>query len=118
MILQIASDKKSVILSQVANKTSTSAPSPFRPPQSLLWTPTAKGDPGYPLIGDKFKFSNEPAWHDPYEFSQQVYLIMASMNQIGKPNNDNVSKFMQDIVGANMGFIFTNAAKETATRRW
>ena len=57
----------------------------FRPPKSLLWTPTAEGDPGYPLIGDKFEFSNEPKWHDPYEFSQQVYLIMASMNQIGQP---------------------------------
>ena len=38
---------------------------------------------------------------------------MASMNQIGEPNNDSVSKFMQDVVGANMGFIFTNQAKLT-----
>ena len=38
---------------------------------------------------------------------------MASMNQIGQPNNDSVSKFMQDVVGANMGFIFTDAAKKT-----
>jgi hypothetical protein len=114
VILNIASDKKSVILSQVANKTSTSATFTVHPPQSLLWTPTAKGDPGYPLIGNQFKFSGEePAWHNPYEFSQQVYLIMASMNQIGQPNNDSVSKYMQDIVGANMGFIFTNAAKRT-----
>ena len=35
------------------------------------------------------------------------------MNQIGKPNNSSVSKFMQDIVGANMGYIFNNAAKKT-----
>ena len=112
VILQIASDKKSVILSQVVNTASTNATFTFRPPKSLLCTPTAKGDPGYPLIGDKFEFSDEPAWHDPYEFSQQVYLIMASMNQIGKPNNNSVSKYMQDIVGANMGFIFTNAAKD------
>jgi hypothetical protein len=97
----------------LANTSSTSAPFTFLPPKSLLWTPTAKGDPGYPLIGDQFQFSNEPAWHDPYEFSQQVYLIMASMNQIGHANNDSVSKYMQDIVGANMGFIFTNAAKKT-----
>ena len=40
-------------------------------------------------------------------------MIMASMNQIGKANNDSVSKFMQDVVGANMGFIFTNDAKKT-----
>ena len=113
VILQIASDKKSVILSQVVNTASTNAPFTFRPPKSLLCTPTAEGDPGYPLIGDKFEFSNEPPWHDPYEFSQQVYLIMASMNQIGHPNNDSVSKYMQDIVGANMGFIFTDAAKQS-----
>ena len=65
------------------------------------------------MIGDKFEFSNEPEWQNPYEFSQQVYLIMASMNQIGHPNNDSVSKYMQDIVGANMGFIFTNDAKQS-----
>ena len=113
LILQITTDKKSVVLSQVANQSSTSGRFTVRPPQSLLWTPTKDGDPGYPLIGDKFKFSDEPPGHNPYEFSQQVYLIMASMNQIGQPNNDSVSKFMQDVVGANMGFIFTNQAKLT-----
>ena len=113
VILQITTDKKSVILSQVANQSSTSGRFTVRPPQSLLWTPTKNGDPGYPLIGNEFQFSNEPAWHNPYDFSQQVYLIMASMNQIGLPNNDSVSKFMQDVVGANMGFIFTNQAKLT-----
>ena len=113
VILQIASDKKSVILSQVVNTASTNATFTVWPPKSLLYTPTAKGDPGYPLIGDKFEFSDEPPWQDPYKFSQQVYLIMASMNQIGHPNNDSVSKYMQDIVGANMGFIFTNDAKKS-----
>ena len=135
VILKIATDKKSVILSQVANTDSTDKPFTFHPPQPfctggretgcLLWAPTVKGDPGYPLIGDQFEFSNEPdctatspkrnsaeCRHDPYDFSQQVYLIMASMNQIGKANNDSVSKFMQDIVGANMGFIFNNEAKK------
>jgi hypothetical protein len=111
LILEIAGDKKSVILSQVANKTSTNATFTVHPPQSLLYTPETAKDPGYPLIGNKFVFRNEPAWQNPYEFSQQVYMIMASMNQIGHPNNDSVSKFMQDIVGANMGFIFTNNAK-------
>ena len=115
VILQIASDKKSVVLSQVVNTASSRATFTFLPPTSnpLLWTPIKEGDPGYPLIGDKFEFSNEPAWQNPYEFSQQVYLIMASMNQIGHPNNDSVSKYMQDIVGANMGFIFTDAAKKS-----
>jgi hypothetical protein len=112
VILKIASDKKSVILSQVANTRSTNATFTFLPPKPLLWTPTAKGDPGYPLIQLQF-LNKQPGWHDPYEFSQQVYLIMASMNQIGHANNDSVSKYMQDIVGANMGFIFTNAAKKT-----
>ncbi len=113
VILEIAGDKRSVILSQVANITSTNTTFTVRPPQALLWTPTAPGDPGYPLIGNQFQFSNEPAWNDPYDFSQQVYLVMAAMNQIGQPNNDSVSKFMQDVVGANMGFIFTNEAKQT-----
>ncbi len=113
VILQIASDKKSVILSQVVNTASTNVPFTFLPPKSLLHTPTAERQPGYPLIGDKFEFSNEPEWQNPYEFSQQVYLIMASMNQIGEPNNDSVSKYMQDIVGANMGFIFTEGAKQS-----
>lgn len=113
VILEIASDKKSVTLSQVANKTSTNEDFKFRPPQVLLWTPTTAADPGYPLFVLDFSADNLPAWHDPYEFSQQVYLVMASMNQIGHPNNDSVSKYMQDIVGANMGYIFTNAAKRT-----
>jgi hypothetical protein len=113
VILAIASDKRSVILNQVPATGSTNATFTFMRPQSLLWTPTAQGDPGYPLIGDQFVFSSEPLWHDPYTFSQQVYLIMASMNQIGQPNNDSVSKFLQDLVGANMGYIFTDVAKKT-----
>jgi hypothetical protein len=110
VILEIASDKKSVILSQVANKTSTNADFTFLPPQKLLWTPK-DGDPGYPLL--QLTFPTKDKWRDPYEFSQAVYLIMASMNQIGQPNNDSVNKFMQDIVGANMGFIFDQAAKDS-----
>jgi hypothetical protein len=112
LILEIAGDQRSVILSQLANKTSENAEFKVRPPQSLLYTPAKEADPGFPLIGNKFVFGNVPPWHNPYEFSQQVYMIMASMNQIGEPNNDSVSKFMQDIVGANMGFIFNNEAKK------
>jgi hypothetical protein len=111
VILEIASDKKSVILSQVVASDYKDQQFTFKPPEknTLLWTPKAKGDPGYPLIVfDPSQFSGEPASHDPYEFSQQVYLIMASMNQIGEPNNNSVSKYMQDIVGANMGYIFDN----------
>jgi len=112
VILKIAS-KTTVILSQVVNTASINATFTFSPPKPLLWTPTKQGDPGYPLIGDKFQFSGEPAWHDPYAFSQQVYLIMASINQISVANNNNVCKFMQDVIGANMGFIFTQAAKDS-----
>jgi hypothetical protein len=114
VILEIASDQKSVILSQVANTASTNAPFTFSPPKPLLWTPKKEGDPGYPLI--TFSFPTEaptPNPRDPYDFSKAVYLIMASMNQIGHKNNDNVSKFMQDVVGANMGFIFTDDAKQS-----
>jgi hypothetical protein len=62
----------------------------------------------------KFRFTNEPgldSYHNPLEFSKNVYLIMAAMNQIGKPNNDTICKYMQDIIGGNMGFIFRNEAK-------
>jgi hypothetical protein len=123
VILDIASDGKSVVLSQVMSD-SSHGPKPFTfsPPKELKWTPTAN-KPGYPLFG--INFSNEPdcraepmrssadCRHDPYDFSQKVYLIMASMNQIGLANNNDVFKFMQDIIGANMGFIFTQKAKES-----
>jgi hypothetical protein len=112
LILSISGDKKSVILSQVSNTTTSDASYTFSPPQKLLWTPTREGDPGYPLI-ENFNFSNVPEWNDPYYFSQKVYMVMASMNQIGKPDNNNVCKFMQDIIGANMGYIFDQAGKDS-----
>lgn len=114
VILEIAKDQKSVILSQLANATSVGGTYTFSPPTSnpLHWTPGA-GDPGHPIINFDFSADDLPAWHDPYEFSKQVYLIMASINQISLVNNDSASKYMQDIVGANMGFIFTNEAKKT-----
>ncbi len=109
VILKISSDEKSVILSQIASKTGGAKASyTILPPQELHWKPKP-GEPGDPLI--TFNFTKIDEWRDPYEFSQAVYLIMASMNQIGEKNNNNVSKYMQDIVGANMGFIFDPAAK-------
>lgn len=109
VILKIASDEKSVILSQVATQKG-GAKSSYKilPPQELKWKPKT-GEPGDPLI--TFNFTKIDEWRDPYEFSQAVYLIMASMNQIGEKNNNSVSKYMQDIVGANMGFIFDDVAK-------
>jgi hypothetical protein len=123
VILQIASDKKSVILSQVVNKDSKPAIFTFLPPKEnpLLYSPAKENLYRFdfskePDCGEKSPNRNTQACrHDPYEFSQKVYLIMASMNQIGKHNNDNVSKFMQDIVGANMGFIFANSARGPAS---
>jgi len=111
VILEIASDKKSVMVSQVARSASNNANYTFLPPQELLYTPKKPGDPGYPLI--QFSFKEKRPGQDPYEFSQAVYLAMASMNQIGEPNNNNICKFMQDIVGANMGFIFDQPAKDS-----
>jgi len=112
LILSIASDKKSVVLSQVSNTATSNASYTFSPPQKLLWTPTKEGDPGFPLINN-FNFNNVPEWNDPYYFSQKVYMVMASMNQIGHPNNDSVCKFMQDIIGANMGYIFDQPGKNS-----
>jgi len=115
LILEIASDNMSVILSQVANQSSSQTPFTFYPPQELLYTPKSPTYPGYPLY--ELTFANEqpplPACRDPYKFAQKVYMIMASMNQIGQPNNGNVCKFMQDIVGANMGYIFDQSAKDS-----
>ena len=116
VILEIASDKKSVILSQVAGTSSTNASFKVLPPsldRPLLYTPKKAGDPGYPLITDLNFATPYEDGRDPYQFAQKVYLIMASMNQIGKANNNNVNKFMQDVIGANMGFIFENEMKKT-----
>jgi len=112
VILEVAGDGKSVIVSQVAKFKKDNQTYTFAPPEELIWTPKA-GQPGYPLLHDKFQFpdNQKEASRDPYLFAQKVYLIMASMNQIGKPNNDSVCKFMQDVVGANMGYIFDAPAK-------
>lgn len=118
LILEIASDYMSVTLSQLPNKSSNNAEFIFLPPQKLKYTPISSDDSGYPLFGDRLNFENDDKEYlksrKPYCFAQKVYMIMASMNQIGYANNDNVCKFMQDVVGANMGFIFDQAAKDSA----
>src|ERR1700746_861884 len=73
VILDIAGDQKSLPPSQVMTPSSTAQLFTFSPPKPLLYS-TAVENPGYPFIGDQFRFSNEDRWHDPYEFSQQVYL--------------------------------------------
>src|SRR5215472_5116481 len=67
VILQTSSDKKTVLLSQLANKASTTTFT-SRPPEELLWTPATKpaegGEREFPL---KFEFSpNVPESQQPY----------------------------------------------------
>jgi hypothetical protein len=109
VILEIAPDKKTLILSQVVDSaTPVTDKFTFSPPAELQWTPKTKGMPGNALypVPLKFDLSKTEKCRDPFQFSKEVYLVMASMNQIGRPNNNTVNKFMQDIIGANMGFIF------------
>lgn len=108
ILLEIGPDKKTLVLSQVIDSESpVTEEFTFSAPRKLNWTPK-EGTPGYPLFEDQLKFdaSKTEDCRDPYEFAQQVYLVMASMDQIGQKNNNSVNKFMQDIIGANMGFIF------------
>lgn len=118
VILKVAADGKSAILSQVARNPGNGSYDILPPGDNpLIWMPKAAtkdkpADPGYPPLSLDGFAPNEP-WRDPYEFSQAVFLIMASMNQIGKPNNDSQCKFMQDIIGANMGYIFDQPAKDS-----
>ncbi len=60
VILYIAPDNKSVILSQVPATGSKDVPFTFLPPEKnrLIWTPTANQYPGYPYPY-QFKFSDE-----------------------------------------------------------
>ncbi len=46
VVLKIASDQKSVVLSQVMIPASTNQTFTFSPPKALLWTPSAASDPG------------------------------------------------------------------------
>jgi hypothetical protein len=120
VILEIANDRKTLILSQVASprggaKTDYTFTPPGKAKNDFHWKPKKEGDPGYKLFTEDLKFdpSKVEECRDPYEFSKQVYLIMASMNQISGKNNDTVMKYMQDIIGANMGFIFNQDAKNS-----
>lgn len=115
IILAIATDKRSVVLSQLAranhplsqNQTYT-----FLKPQPLRGAPTNLFT---------FNFSQDPQdpARNPDEFSKKVYLAMASMAQIGKNPDPQVKtpyvlELMNNVVGGNMGFIFdTNARRFT-----
>jgi len=113
IILAIAADKRSVVLSQLARATHPIGENQaytFVRPQALPETPASpfalnfSGDPPQPA-------------RVPLEFSKKVYQVMASMAQIPKdPNPDvrapHVLQIMNNVIGGNMGFIFdTNARR-------
>lgn len=107
IILSIAANQRSVILSQLARENhplSEGQQYTLVPPQPLPVTPTNLYT---------FDFSQDPveAGRDPAEFAKKVYLAMGSMAQIPK-NPDpkvvtpHVLELMNNIIGGNMGFIF------------
>lgn len=116
VILVVAADKKSVVLSQLARENhplSENRMYTFTKPQALPVTPASLFT---------FNFSKDPkeSARVPLEFAKKVYQIMASMAQIPK-NPDpavktpHVLELMNNVVGGNMGFIFdTNAQRFSA----
>jgi hypothetical protein len=124
VILQVAEDNKSVILSQVpgASYTNTSYTfyAPTDPKAKLRYTPDQPGMTGYPMFGagvvgtPDFVFTGpQQEGQDPWEFSESIYLAMASLNQIATNNSDTVFKVMQNVIGGNMGYIFNQAGKNS-----
>lgn len=106
IVLSIAEDKKSVLLSQLP-KVSASGTFTFLPPQPLQSTP-ANAD-----LLQNMKFDKDPSdpSRNPLEFSKQVYLIMAALSQVPKDTDvHNVSPYpiqlMVNITGGNFGFMF------------
>lgn len=107
IVLSIADNQRSVILSQLAradHPLSDGQQYTFQKPQPLPVTPTNLYT---------FDFSQDPveAGRDPSEFAKKVYLVMGSMAQIPK-NPDpsvvtpHVLDLMNNVIGGNMGFIF------------
>ncbi|MBN8249290.1 MAG: hypothetical protein J0L84_17825, partial [Verrucomicrobia bacterium] len=115
VILAIASDKRSVVLSQLSRENhplSDQRSYEFTRPQPLPLTPAGL----YPLNFSKDR--KEPS-RVPLEFARKVYVVMASMAQIPKrPDPDgkhpHVLELMNNIVGGNMGFIFDTEAQRFA----
>jgi hypothetical protein len=110
IILEIAEDGRSVLLSQIASASHPIGEGKvytFKPPQPI--TPTPAGTYTFNFSSDTPDPSREPA-----EFSKKVFLVMASMNQIPKgpnPKAPYLNELMNNVVGGNMGFIFENGAK-------
>jgi hypothetical protein len=115
-ILSIASDQRSVILSQLSREAHSLAEGrtyTFLKPQPLPATPTGL----YTL--DFTADPMEPA-RLPSEFAKKVYQIMAAMAQIPK-NPDPTTKtphvldLMNNVIGGNMGFIFDTNDRRFST---
>ena len=116
IVLAIAADKKSVILSQLARENHPLAANEmytFTRPQPLPVTPAS-------LFA--LDFSKDPAEpsRNPLEFSKRVYQVMASMAQIPKNPDPRVKtphvlELMNNVIGGNMGFIFDTNAQRFST---
>lgn len=109
IILSIASDGKSVALSNVSTQNVTTLQNyTFKKPQPLPSTPTSG-------LFDMTFTGKEHASRNPDEFAKKVYLAMASMAQIPKDPTKlatpHVIELMYNVVGGNMGQIFTNDAE-------
>lgn len=105
-ILAVATDKRSVTLSQLARTRQQDATYTFAKPQALPATPAD-------LFELHFSDPDEPA-RVPLEFAKKVYLVMASMAQIPKDANvkaPHVLAIMDNVVGGNMGFMFDTSAR-------
>ncbi len=101
VILEIAEDKRSITLSQLAKDTLSGGSYQFDKPQPLPVTPQDL---------HTFDFSKDPQEEArvPAEFAKKVYLVMAAMAQVPKEPGatPHVLQLMNNVVGGTMGFIF------------
>ncbi|MCW5558148.1 MAG: hypothetical protein KIT22_10005, partial [Verrucomicrobiae bacterium] len=108
IVLAVAADQKSVILSQLARQDVSHGTYTFVKPQILPSTP------GNLFTFDFSKDPRDPA-RVPLDFARKVYQAMASMAQIPKNPDPSVKtphviELMNNVIGGNMGFIFDSDA--------
>ncbi len=109
IVLEVAQDGRSVLLSQIASANHPIGEGQqyvFKAPQALSVSPAVTGTYVFDFSGD----TPNPA-RDPGKFAERVFLVMASMNQIPKNPDPNVktpyvNELMNNVVGGNMGFMF------------
>jgi len=109
VILEIADDKKSVTLSQLASGNNQQETYTFQKPQPLPSTPAS-------VFTLNFSADPQDPSRVPLEFARKVYLVMASMAQIPKNPDPKVKtphvlELMNNVIGGNMGFIFNTEAQ-------